>query len=318
MKPKIVISEFMDDVAVTSLAGEFDVHYQPNLVDRPSELLQIAADADALIVRNRTRVGRDLIGGLKHVKVIGRLGVGLDNIDVDECTARQIEVIPATGANARSVAEYVISSILLLLRGAYFSSSAVGAGQWPRATLSSGSEIAGKQLGLIGFGSIGQLTAKLAKGLGLSVVAHDPAIAPEDPVWLKTGVAPLGFDALLESSDIVSLHVPLNAHTRRLIDTRRLSQFKPRSILINTARGGVIDEAALAEALISGHLGGAALDVFETEPLPANSPLAIAPNILLTPHIAGVTIESNRRVSAYIADRVAAAIRMRGVAHGAS
>ncbi|MBS1154581.1 MAG: 3-phosphoglycerate dehydrogenase [Proteobacteria bacterium] len=316
-KPRILISEFMDDSAVAALASEFDVIYQPDLVDRPADLLEAARHADALIVRNRTQVRGELLAALKRAKVIGRLGVGLDNIDVSACQSRQIGVIPASGANAQAVAEYVIASIFLLLRGAYFSSSAVGAGQWPRTALSNGREIAGKQLGLVGFGFIGQLTAKLARGLGLTVVAHDPALAPDAPVWAETGVTPLGLDSLLGSSDIVSLHVPLLPQTCNLIDAERLSRFKPGAILINSARGGVVDEVALAAALSSGQLGGAALDVFDAEPLPAGSPLADAPNLLLTPHIAGLTVESNQRVSALVAERVAQALRSSEVNHGA-
>lgn len=312
MKPRIVISEFMDESAVARLAAEFDVDYQPDLVDRPADLLEAARHADALIVRNRTLVRGELLAALRRVKVIGRLGVGLDNIDVSECAVRHIGVIPATGANAQAVAEYVIASIFQLLRGAYLSSTAVAKGQWPRTALSNGREIAGKQLGLVGFGFISQLTARLARGVGLSVAAYDPAIAQDSPIWAETGVQPLDLDKLLASSDIVSLHVPLQASSRNLINEERLARFKPGAILINTARGGVVDERALAAALISGQLGGAALDVFEQEPLPAGSPLVNVPNLLLTPHIAGLTQESNQRVSALVVERVAQALRATG------
>ena len=302
---KIVITEFMDEPAVHSLRDRFDVLYDPALVDNASALQSSLADADGLIVRNRTQVRGALLASAATVRVVGRLGVGLDNIDVDACTARGIEVIPATGANALAVAEYVIGTAMLLLRGAYQSSAAVAAGQWPRGSLSNGREIAGKTLGLVGFGDIGRLAASLARALAMNVVGNDAMLRAGDPLWHTSSVTPLSIDEVLATSDVVSLHVPLTAETANLIDARRLALMKPDAILINTARGGVVDEAALASALKAGKLGGAALDVFAQEPLVAGSPLADAPNLILTPHIGGVTRESNERVSWLIAERVA-------------
>jgi (S)-sulfolactate dehydrogenase len=305
---KVVITEFMDPPAVASLAGKFELTYDPGLVDRRSELMDAIAGTAALIVRNRTRVDAALLERAPGLRVVGRLGVGLDNIDLDACAARAIEVIPATGANAQAVAEYVICCVLMLLRGAYLSTGAVAHGEWPRASLGEGRESAGKTLGLVGFGGIGRLTARLAQALRMKVVAADPAIPADAPVWRETGVAYRGLDDLLAEADAVSLHVPLTQDTRHLITQGRLARMKRGAVLVNTARGGVVDEAALAEALRSGHLGGAALDVFETEPLPAGSPLAGVPNLILTPHTAGVTRESNERVSALVAERVAQAL----------
>ncbi|MBK7473988.1 MAG: 3-phosphoglycerate dehydrogenase [Burkholderiales bacterium] len=305
---KIVITEFMDEPAVESLRARFDVTYDPALVDTNDSLRAALADAVALIVRNRTQVRGALLAAGPKLEVVGRLGVGLDNIDVDACERRGIAVIPATGANALAVAEYVIGTALLLLRGAYGATAAVAAGTWPRGALSNGREIAGKTLGLIGFGGIGRLTAGLARGLGMRVIGCDAMIAATDPAWQVAGVTPLALEGVLRQADVVSLHVPLNAQTRNLLDAGRMDLMKPDAILINTARGGVVDEAALAAALKAGRLGGAALDVFDAEPLAAGSPLADAPNLLLTPHIAGVTRESNARVSTMIAERVAAAL----------
>ena len=261
-----------------------------------------------MIVRNRTQVRGDLLAAAAKLRVVGRLGVGLDNIDVAACEARGIAVIPATGANALAVAEYVIGTAMLLLRGAYGSSADVAAGKWPRNALSNGREIAGKTLGLIGFGGIGQLTAKLARTLGMRVIASDALVPATHDGWRAADAPHMSIDALLQAADVVSLHVPLTAETRNLIDATRLARMKPDAILINTSRGGVVDEPALASALKAGKLGGAALDVFEPEPLPAGSPLAGAPNLILTPHIAGLTAESNARVSTMIAERVAAAL----------
>ena len=308
MAARIVISEFMDAPAVEALKGRFEVDYRPKLVDDPAALEAALQWADAWIVRNRTQVRGRLLEAAVGVKVIGRLGVGLDNIDLAACEARGITVIPATGANAESVAEYVITAALMLLRGAYASTRAVEAGTWPRQMLSQGREAAGKVLGIIGLGSIGKLTARKARAMGMRVIAHDPQLPASDGAWTGLGAAPRSLDELLRESDVVSLHIPLTPETRGLLGRDRLSAMKRDAVVINTARGGIVDEAALAAMLREGRLGGAALDVFTDEPLAAGSPLVGAPRLLLTPHIAGVTVEANERVSALIAERVAAAL----------
>jgi (S)-sulfolactate dehydrogenase len=299
MKRRIIISEFMDQPAVDSLAARFDVDYRPRLVDDAAALAAALPGAAAWVVRNRTPVRGSLLEAADGVRVIGRLGVGLDNIDVAACAARGIEVIPATGANAESVAEYVVAAAMLLLRGAFSSTRAVEAGTWPRQMLSQGREAAGKAIGIVGYGNIGQLTARKAEALGMKVASYD-SVAP--------GASARDLDTLLAQSDVVSLHLPLTPETRGLLGAQRLALMKRDAVLINTARGGIVDEAALAAMLREGRLGGAALDVFENEPLGAGSPLAGAPRLLLTPHIAGVTVESNERVSALIAARVAEAL----------
>ena len=301
---RIVITEFMDARAVAQLQARHDVLYDPTLVDDADRLHAEAGGADAIVVRNRTQVRGELLAALAKCRVVGRLGVGLDNIDVPACEARAIKVIPATGANALSVAEYVIATAMLLLRGAYQSTGEVVAGRWPRNALSQGREIGGKTLGLVGFGSIGQLTAKLAQGIGMTVIAHDAMMDTSNPAFAQAGIACVGLDELIANADMISLHVPLVASTRKLFDARRIAAMKKGAVLINSARGGVVDEAALADALKSGHLGGAALDVFETEPMPAGGVFDACPNLVLTPHIAGVSGESNERVSSLIAQRV--------------
>ena len=301
---RIVVTEFMDQRAVDQLRAVHDVLYDPKLVDDVARLHAEAAGADAIVVRNRTQVRGELLAALLNCKVVGRLGVGLDNIDMTACEARGMKVIPATGANALSVAEYVIATAMLLLRGAYQSTPDVVAGKWPRNALSGGREIGGRTLGLVGFGSIGQLTAKLAQGIGMTVVAHDAMMDRSNAAFAQVGVACVGLDELTASADVISLHVPLVASTRSLFDAKRIAAMKPGAVLINSARGGVVDEAALAAALKRGHLGGAALDVFEAEPMPAGGVFAGCPNLVLTPHIAGVSSESNERVSFMIAQRV--------------
>ena len=305
---RILISEFMDQPAVDQLAARFDVSYRPKLVDDVAGLRAAVGEADAWIVRNRTQVRGPVLEAASRLKVVGRLGVGLDNIDVPACEDRGIQVIAATGANAVSVAEYVVTMALVLLRGSYFATKAVEAGTWPRQMLSQGREGAGKVLGLVGFGSIGQVTAIKAAAIGMRVMAHDPVLPADAPAWSQHAVERSSLEQLLEKSDVVSLHLPLTPQTRGLLGREQLMRMKRDAILINTARGGVVDEAAVAAMLREGRLGGAALDVFDQEPLAAGSPLAGAPNLILTPHIAGVTLESNERVSALIAERVAAAL----------
>ena len=307
---RIVITEFMDDDAVATLVkalSEGSVLYDATLVDKPDAMAAAAADCDALIVRNRTQVRGALLDATKRARVIGRLGVGLDNIDVPACEARGMKVIAATGANALAVAEYVIATAMMLRRASYLSTADVAAGKWPRNALSAGRETAGSTLGLIGYGSIGQMTGALAQGLGMKVIAYDPALPEGHEAW-NGAARHVDLATLITTADVISLHVPLVDATRNMFNAERIAAMKPDAILINTARGGIIDEAALAAALKSGHLGGAAIDVFAAEPLLASDTSAGCPNLILTPHIAGVSFEANVRVSSMIADAVIRAL----------
>lgn len=301
--PDIVISEFMDESALADLRARHDVLYDPGLVDNPEALHEAVVSARALVVRNRTQVRAALLDRAPLLECVGRLGVGLDNIDVDECRARNIAVFPATGANDLSVAEYVITAALVLLRGAWMSTDAMIAGQWPRQKLI-GRELSGQTLGLVGYGGIARDLAGRAAGLGMRVIAYDPFLPADHAAWSRAQRCDL--DELLAQSDVVSLHTPLTDDTRHLIGPSALGRMRRRAILVNAARGGVVDETALAQALRDGKIGGAALDVFEHEPLTADAAAKFKglPNILLTPHIAGVTEESNVRVSELIAKRV--------------
>jgi (S)-sulfolactate dehydrogenase len=301
---EIVISEFMDEAAIRASFGGRDVLYDPKLVDDAPRLAAAVRDARALIVRNRTQVRGALLEAAPRLEVVGRLGVGLDNIDVAACEARGIAVYPATGANDLSVAEYVITAALMLLRRAWFATGRVAAGEWPRTELM-GRELAGKRLGLVGYGAIARVTGRMARDLGMSVAAYDPLLPADHAAWAHAIRQPL--TELLKDSDVVSLHVPLTDATRNMIDARAIATMRRGAILVNAARGGVVDEAALCESLRSGHLGGAALDVFAREPVDAAAGALFAgvPNLILTPHIAGVTDESNVRVSAVTAEAVA-------------
>ena len=306
--PKVVIAEFMDEAAIAAELGGFTTLYDPALVDRPDDLRAALADADALVVRNRTQVNAALLAAAPDLKAVGRLGVGLDNIDLAACGERGIAVYPATGANDVAVAEYVIGTAMLLLRGAYGATAAVAAGSWPRNALM-GREISGKRLGLVGFGAIARETAHRALALGMRVSAHDPFVPADDPAWrMGGGTVARAPDrvALIADSDVLSLHVPLTPETREMIDASVIARMPAGAILINAARGEVVDATAVVDALRSGHLGGAALDVFAKEPLDAaaGAPFRDLPNLILTPHIAGVTQESNVRVSRVTAQAV--------------
>jgi (S)-sulfolactate dehydrogenase len=303
--PSIIITEFMDEAAVARLKAGYDTRYDPGLVDRPDELAQAVKDADVLIVRNRTQVRGAMLDGAAKLRCVGRLGVGLDNIDVEACRAKNIAVYPATGANDLSVAEYVMTAALMLHRRAWLSTASVVAGEWPRQKMVGG-EIAGRTMGLVGLGSIAREVAWRAHAYGMQIVAYDPYLEATHPAWQIARNVSL--DGLLEIADVVSLHVPLTESTRHMIGAAQLKTMRKSAVLINAARGGVVDEEALAEALRSGTLGGAALDVFETEPLTAEAGKKFAglANLVLTPHIAGVTGESNVRVSNLVADLVIA------------
>ena len=301
--PDIVISEFMDQAAVDSLAADFDVLYDPQLVDRHDDLLASVASARALVVRNRTQVRGALLEAAGFLRVVGRLGVGLDNIDLDACKKRAVTVCPATGANDSAVAEYVIATAMMLLRDAYTAGTQVITGAWPRQRCM-GREVGGKVLGLIGFGGIAREAAQRAHALGMRVVAHDPFVAKTDSAWKD--VERLELEDLMANADVVSLHLPLTDDTRGLLDARKIAGMKKGTVLINTARGGIVDEDAVVESLRTGHLAGAAIDVFGDEPVTADSGARFAglSNLVLTPHIAGVTQESNVRVSAVTAENV--------------
>ena len=300
----ILISEFITSQALETLRSKHLVTYEPDLYkDRPA-LIAAAQNVDALIVRNLTQVNEEVLAKASRLKVVGRLGVGLENIELPACSKRNIKVIPATGANAESVAEYVIGAAVALTRGFISATISTLKGEWPRPRFSSYHEFSGKTIGIVGFGSIGRVVAKKANAFGLKCIAYDPVLSGNEVTLEGFQVPLLSLSALLSQSDAVTLHLPLLPETKGLFNKDVLSQMKPGACLINTARGGIVDELALAACLRSGHLSGAALDVFSSEPAKDLSHLSGIENIILTPHIAGVTHESNDRVSQMIADEV--------------
>ncbi|MGH8943320.1 MAG: hydroxyacid dehydrogenase [Acidimicrobiia bacterium] len=301
---KILISEYLPDEYLELLRTLHDVEYDPDLCTDRGRLLDRMSGVEALFTRNRTRVDDELLASAQDLRVVGRLGVGLDNIDMDGCELAGVQVISAIGENAVSVAEYAIGAMLVLVRGVYGMTSSMVAGEWPRQGHAFGHELMGKTLGLVGYGSIAQQVATRAAGLGMEVIAHDPFVPADDAAWAL--VRSVDLESLLGTSDVISVHVPLSDDTRNLIDGPALGRTKPTAILINTSRGGIVDETALADALLDGKLGGAALDVFASEPLgpePA-AVFATVPNLLLTPHVAGNTRESVDRVARTIVEQV--------------
>jgi len=303
----VLVSEFMDGSALAFLENRLSVDYAPGLFDDQQALMQRISAVDALIVRNRTPVTRELLNHAGQLKVVGRLGVGLDNIDLDAAKQANIQVLPATGANAVAVAEYVMSALLHLRRPMTSGFQAMVGGDWPREQFIGG-EISGKTLGLIGFGQIAQIVAKRAAAFGMRIAYFDPYIDASEHHSVATAVSSL--DELLALSDSVSIHVPLTEDTHRLMNSQRLALMKSGAILINTSRGGIVDERALIHHIQTGHLGGAALDVFEHEPLDELKGARFdgIDALILTPHIAGVTHESNRRVSQVTAENVLRAL----------
>jgi D-3-phosphoglycerate dehydrogenase len=257
------------------------------------------SDSDALVVRSRTRVTADLLDQGARLQLVARAGIGVDNVDVSAATERGILVINAPLGNVRSTAEHTLALIFALARRVVAADRAVRDGQWK--TGYEGMQLAGKRLGVIGIGKVGSQVASLGTAVGMNVVACDPYISGE--TWVSLGLHSMDFHEVLASSDVVTLHVPLSAETRNLIGPAELVKMKEGAYLVNCARGGLVDEGALAQALTRGQLAGAALDVFEREP-PVDSPLLSAPNVILTPHVAASTREAQAQVATDIAVQV--------------
>lgn len=302
---EVLITEFMDSAAIELLRSKVNVFYEPELHAQPNELALRVKNMHGIIVRNRTQVTAQILQAAHQLKVVGRLGVGLDNIDLDAAKSLNVVVAPATGANALSVAEYVMHALLSLHRPISDGHLAMIQGQWPRTEMI-GQELAGKALGLIGFGEIARLVAHKARAFNMSIAYFDPFVKEsfDDAMCFDS------IEGLLAHADSVSLHVPLNDSTHHLINASKLNVMKKGSFLVNTARGGVINENDLVASINNGHLGGAALDVFEHEPLDAvhGALFKGVKNFILTPHIAGVTHESNERVSLLTAQNVLLAL----------
>lgn len=247
-------------------------------------------DYEAVVVRSRTKIGADVIAKATKLKLIARPGTGLDNIDTRAANARGIEVVNSPEALVEAVAEHVLALMLSLARWIPPADASTRSGQWQKERFV-GVELKGKTIGIAGMGRIGRRVGEIAKVLGMSVLGYDVIEISKD-VLSSIGCTMVDLDTLFSSSDFITLHVPLTAETRHLVGSRRLSLMKEGSFIINTSRGEVVDEAALAQALTEGKLAGAALDVFEREPPSAE--ILGAPNVIATPHIAGQTSDAQR------------------------
>ncbi|NIP60228.1 MAG: phosphoglycerate dehydrogenase, partial [Gemmatimonadetes bacterium] len=261
--------------------------------------------AHALVVRSSTTVDAALLDRAPGLRVIGRAGVGVDNIDLDAATERGIPVLNAPSGNTVSAAELTLALILALARKVPEADRSVRAGEWRRSAFA-GAELRGKTLGLVGAGRIGGEVARRAQAFGMLVLAHDPYLSEERAEEL--GLEPASLEKLLERADVVSLHVPLTSSTRGMIGPDELARMKASALLVNLARGGVVDEHALARALCDGTIAGAALDVYESEPLEEGIPLRDAPNTVLTPHLGAATAEAQELVATEIAAAVRGAL----------
>ncbi len=293
---KIIVADKISDRGIALLRDAGWNVVMPTAATLPSEI----ADADALVVRSATKVTAALLEKAGRLRAIGRAGVGVDNVDVDAATRRGVLVMNTPGGNSVSVAEHTLALMLGLARAVPQANASIHAGKWEKSAFS-GTEMRGKTMGLVGLGRVGTEVARRARALEMKVLAHDPFVTPAAAAEVEVELVPL--DDLLRRSDVISLHTSLSAQTEKLIDAAAIAKMKKGVRIINCARGELIDEAALAEALKSGHVAGAALDTFAKEP-PKDSPLVGLPNVIATPHIAGSTAEAQEEVGTAIAQQL--------------
>lgn len=300
---RIILTDGLDDVGKSILEKEAEV------VDRKGisaeDLKEELKDYDAIIVRSRTKMTRELIQSAPNLKVIGRCGVGVDNIDIDAAGERGIIVVNAPSATTESVAELTMGLIFALARQITRADASMKNGKWPKNEFM-GVELYGKTLGIIGFGRIGSTVGQMAAAIGMRINACCDFSIPETIRII--GGELLMIDEIIERSDFITIHTPLTEKTKGMINAETISRMKDGVYLVCTARGGIVDENALLEALKSGKVAGAALDVFEKEP-PKNMELISHPNLIATPHIAGQTSEAQRRASVDISKEVLAALK---------
>jgi D-3-phosphoglycerate dehydrogenase / 2-oxoglutarate reductase len=298
-RPRVLVREPIADSGLELLRSRFDV-----VEDSESDLPSIIGDFDAIVVRSATKLDAALIDRAGRLKVIGRAGVGVDNVDVDAATRRGIVVANAAESTVDSAAEHAIALLLALARNIPQAHAALTGGSWERQRFT-GIELAGKTLGVLGLGRIGREVARRALGLGMRVVAYDPFVAPER--FRELGVEPApSLEDVYAEADVVTLHLPLNDETRDVLDAEAFAGMKDGVRIVNAARGELVDEAALADAIRSGKVSGAALDVFQQEPY--SGPLLELSQVVVTPHLAGSTTEAQDRAGVVIAEQVAAAL----------
>ncbi|ANF22596.1 hydroxyacid dehydrogenase [Thermococcus piezophilus] len=297
---KVLVAAPLHEKAIEVLKNAgFEVVYE----EYPNEemLIELVGDVEAIIVRSKPKVTRKVIEAAPKLKVIGRAGVGLDNIDIEAAKEKGIKVVNSPAASSRSVAELTIALIFAVARKIAFADRKMREGVWAKKQ-SMGIELEGKTIGIVGFGRIGYNVAKIAKALGMNVLLYDPY--PNEERAKEVGGKFVSLEELLKESDVITIHVPLIDATYHLINEERLKLMKPTAILINAARGAVIDTDALVKALQEGWIAGAGLDVFEEEPLPKDHPLTKLDNVVLTPHIGASTVEAQMRAGVQVAEQI--------------
>ena len=290
----VLVTENIQGVSMNRLIQEHDVEFDAYLWQNTDLLKQKIQNTKALIVRNQTKVDRELIDAAPELKIIARAGAGLDNVDTEYAHEKGIVVCFTPDANSLSVAELTIGLMLALMRKIPEARQDTLTGGWNRLKFT-GTELYGKSFGLIGLGRIGSLTATRAKAFGMNILAADPFLKADATQLKKLNATLLSLDDLLAESDVVSCHSPLTPDTRKMLTYQHFRKMKPDAFFINTSRGEVVDERGLTQALLEHKLAGAALDVRETEP-PKQSPLNQMENVILTPHIAAFTVEAQDRV----------------------
>ena len=300
---KILITEFMEAKSIEKLKTNFDITVDHNLSTNSNELKKIISNFDILIVRNKTQVNKEILEYASNLKFIGRLGVGLDNIDTEYCKNKNIHVQPATGMNADSVAEYVINVSLSLIKNIPLMNQETSKGNWPRTSISS-KELKGKTIGLLGFGLIAKKVTILAKIFKAHIIAYDPFV--DASISSEFDITLVDIKAIFEQADIISIHLPLSETTKNLLNYETFSKMLKQPIIINSSRGSIINEKDILKAYDEKLISGFALDVYNSEPVSKTflDTIKNNTNCILTPHIAGVTEESNTRVSDFIANSV--------------
>jgi D-3-phosphoglycerate dehydrogenase len=304
---KVLVTENVAGEEMDALKRGFDVTFDPQLWRSPEKLHAAVADAHAVIVRNQTKVDRELIAAAKQLWVIGRAGVGLDNVDVRAASDAGVVVAFTPEQNAISVAELAIGLMLALARQIPAADASTKSGKWERQVFT-GTELFGKTLGLVGLGRIGFLVATRARAFGMKILAHDAFVTPDSVLVAESGAQLVSMDVLLAQADVISVHVPRTPQTERFIDAGKFAQMKRNALFVNTSRGEVVDEPAMIAALRQKRIAGAALDVRTAEP-PTAGELEALPNVILTPHIAAFTVEGQTRVVTSICRDVAAVLR---------
>ncbi len=297
---KILIADPISDSGMTvfqSQNGQFQLDVKTKLA--PEDLKKAAAEADAIIVRSETRITADILSACKKVKIVGRAGVGVDNIDVAAASKQGVIVVNVPGGNTISAAEHTVAMLLALSRNIPQANASLKSGEWKRSQFT-GTELQGKVLGLIGMGRIGREVSKRCQSFGMSVLGYDPYASEEYAANLQIKLSSL--DEIYAAADYITVHVPLNETTRHMLNAKTLKKLKAGVRLINCARGGIVDEKALAEAITSGHVKGAALDVFEEEPPKKDNPLFALPNVIVTPHLGASTEEAQVKVAQELAE----------------